>query len=187
MKGRLAKAGLEYLGMVDRAAPLVPPRLAAFANSTAAEGHEWAVSVENEAPDFGERLNHEWYMLCAQQGLFAVDDPQFLLAVAEGTEASGESWWARVRLRSEWDFGGAGAAAMVTGRGHGHPEFVMLSLDGTLVVRGSQGQEWTDIVCLENPHEVPAFRELGAQLTASGLTPARTRAALSRWLEVTRH
>ncbi|OMI40910.1 hypothetical protein SPAR_03601 [Streptomyces sparsogenes DSM 40356] len=178
----LAAAGLTYLGMVEPSAPLIPPRLAAFANSAAAEGEEWAASVESDAPDFQERFNHEWYMLAADQGLFSREDPQFLFASAEPESGHGASWWARVALRAEWDLAGAGAAAQVTGCGWGHPEFVMLSLDGNVIVRGSQGEKWTDVVCLRNPHRIRSLREMGARMTDSGSIPRETREAIARWL-----
>ncbi|MES4903245.1 MULTISPECIES: hypothetical protein [unclassified Streptomyces] len=181
----LAAAGLTYLGPVDPSTPLIPPRLAAFANSTAAEGKEWAASVESDAPDFRERVNHEWYMLAADQGLFQRQNPEFLLAVAGREPEHGASWWARVALRAEWDLAGAGAAAHVTGCGWGHPEFVMLSLDGDVIVRGSQGQKWTDFVCLRNPHHIRSLREMGAHMTESSSIPQETREAITRWLDHT--
>lgn len=182
----LAAAGLDYRGMESPSMPLIPPRLAAYANSTATEGQEWAASVENDAPDFQERVNHEWYMLCSHRGLFPRQDPQFLIAVQYGAEESSrESWWARVALRTEWDLAGAGAAAQVTGCGWGHPEFVMLSLDGNVIVRGSQGQIWTDFVCLRDPHRIPSFRNMGASLIESKSIPAGTHDAVIRWLEHT--
>jgi hypothetical protein len=189
---RLAAAGLNYLGMADVSAPLVPPRLAAFADSAAAGGREWAVSVENGAEDFRERVNHEWYLLCAGRGLFDREDPRFFVAAATTMTTSGQdgdtqqvSWWAEVALRSEWDLAGAGAEAQVTGRGLGHPDFVMLSLDGTVIVRGSQGQKWTDIVCLQHAEQVSSFREMGVSMTRNEAIPSRTREALTRWLDHT--
>lgn len=184
----LAAAGLTYLGMVEPSAPLIPPRLAAFANSAAADGNEWAASVESDAPDLRERFNHEWYMLAADQGLFSRENPEFLLAVAVAVEDEGgesehrASWWARVALRAEWDLAGAGAAAQVTGCGWGHPEFVMLSLDGNVIVRGSQGERWTDVVCLRDPHRIRSLREMGARMTDSRSIPRETREAIARWL-----
>lgn len=81
-------------------------------------------------------------------GPFDREDPRFFVAAATTMTTSGQdgdtqqvSWWAEVSLRSEWDLAGAGAEAQVTGRGLGHPDFVMLSLDGTVIVRGSQGQK----------------------------------------------
>ncbi|MEU7306253.1 hypothetical protein [Streptomyces sp. NPDC007206] len=183
---RLASARLKYLGMADRFAALVPPRLASFANSIAADGKEWAASIENEAPDFRERVNHEWYMPCAHQGLFAARDPQFLIAVSN-TEAKrpNTSWWARVALQTEWDLAGTGAELGVTGCGWRHPEFVMLSTDGNLIVQGTQGQAWTDIVCLREAHRIPPFREMGVKLTKDKSIPEETRDAVDRWLKAT--
>ncbi|MFF7751331.1 Imm50 family immunity protein [Streptomyces sp. NPDC007971] len=182
----LTAAGLKYLGMVGSSVPVIPPHLASFANSTATEGKEWAVSVENDAPDFQQRVNHEWYMLCAHQGLFDPKSPQFLIAVRDTeNDHAGAARWARVALQMDWDFAGAGAEARVTGCGWGHPEFVMLSLDGNVIARGSQGQEWTDFVCLKNPHRVPSLRALGARLAESRSTSQATRDALARWLEHT--
>ncbi|MFI9255998.1 hypothetical protein [Streptomyces sp. NPDC053069] len=173
--------------MVPPSRPLVPPRLAYFANSTAADGQEWAASIENDAEDFQERVNHEWYMLCAHQGLFDTGDPQFLIAVRDVPHNRPDTaWWARVMLQPDWDLAGAGAEARVTGCGWGNPEFVMLSLDGNLIVQGSQGQEWTDIVCLRDAHRISSFRETGAKLANDKSIPEQTRYAMARWLENTR-
>ncbi|WP_244950495.1 hypothetical protein [Streptomyces griseofuscus] len=183
---RLAEAGLRYLGMAELSAPLIPPRLAGFTNSTAAEGEEWAASVENDAPDYQERVNHEWYMLSASQGLFNRADPKFLVAVSSlPEEESRFSWWAHVALASDWDFSGAGAEARVTGHGWGNPEFAMLSTDGNVIVQASRGQKWTDIVCLKNPQRIRSLRDTGAKLSTSTSVPEGTREAIRRWLDHT--
>ncbi|QEU97187.1 hypothetical protein CP970_08235 [Streptomyces kanamyceticus] len=144
------------------------------------------MSVESDAPDLRERLNHEWYMLSADQGLFQPDAPEFLLAVGDGGTAHPDSLrWARVALTVDCDLAGAGAEAGVTGRGTGHPDFAMLSLDGTVLVRGAKGEEWTDCVLLRNPHRLPSLRELGTRMAASPETPQATRDALERWLSHT--
>ncbi|MFS4098027.1 hypothetical protein [Streptomyces sp. AF1A] len=182
----LAAAGLKYLDIVTYSSALIPPQLASFANSIATDGQEWAVSIENDAPDFRERMNHEWYMLSAHQGLFAREHPQFLIAVRDvEDDHPNTSWWARVALEAEWDFAGAGAEARVTGCGWGHPEFVMLSIDGNVIVRGSQGQDWMDIVCLREPHRIPSLRKLGAKFAESNTITDQTRNALIRWLKST--
>ncbi|MEV0975783.1 hypothetical protein [Streptomyces sp. NPDC049915] len=177
----LANAGLEYLGTADRDACLLPPRLAAYASSTAADGDEWAVSVENNAQDFQQRVNHEWYMLSAHQGLFETGRPEFLLAVPD-PDRHGDTWWARVALGAEWDLAGSGAAAHVTGHGWGHPEFLMLSRTGDVVVQGTQGQEWTDVVALRNPHRISSFRAMGVSLLENTSITPPTREAVERWL-----
>ncbi|MFI1766025.1 hypothetical protein ACH41H_28745 [Streptomyces sp. NPDC020800] len=143
------------------------------------------MSIENDDPDFQQRVNHEWYMLCAHQGLFDTQNPQFLIAVRDESDQAGVAWWARVALQMDWDFAGAGAEARVSGCGWGHPEFVMLSIDGRVVVRGSQGEKWTDVVCVQDPHHIPSFRRLGVTLSESKSTPQETRDALARWLEHT--
>ncbi|MEV0253731.1 hypothetical protein AB0H82_05560 [Streptomyces sp. NPDC050732] len=88
-------------------------------------------------------------------------------------------------LTGHSDIAGAGAEARVTGRGAGHIDFAMLSLDGTVVVRGVEGEEWTDCVLLKDPHRLPSMRELGARMAASPETPQETREALERWLRHT--
>lgn len=180
----LASAGLEYLGMADRDAGLLPPRLAGYASSSAAGGDEWAVSVENHAEDFRQRVNHEWYMLSADRGLFETRDPEFLLAVRDPGQR-GDSWWARVALQSEWDLAGSGAEARVTGLGWGHPEFLMLSCTGDVLVQGTQGEQWTDIIALQNPHRIPSFRAMGVSLLGNESIAPAAREAVERWLDRT--
>ncbi|WP_367044198.1 hypothetical protein [Streptomyces sp. Je 1-332] len=183
----LAKAGLTYLGMIDSLAPLIPPNLASFVNSTAADGHCAAVGLENVAPNLVESFNGEWHRLCLSEGLFPSSKPEFLLAVNEGkSDPSNALWWARVALETEWDLAGAGAAAGVTGNGQGRPEFVMLSGDGNVIARGSTGEQYTDCVLLRNPHRVQKIRELGADMAHWTDLPLSTRDAVARWLEHTR-
>ncbi|MFC8125241.1 hypothetical protein [Streptomyces sp. NPDC057302] len=182
----LAEAGLKYLGMIDSAAPLIPPNLASFANSTATEGREIGIGLENDLPDLQKKANAEWYRLSTGEGLFSAAAPEFLLSV---TDSAGESphslWWARVTLDAEWDLAGAGAAAGVTGAGWGHPEFVMLSVDGNVIARVSTGQEYTDCILLKNPHHIQTLRDFGADMAHWSHLPKSTRDAVARWLENT--
>ncbi|MFK4071768.1 SMI1/KNR4 family protein [Streptomyces sp. NPDC029674] len=180
----LAEAGLLYLGLVDVSVPLMPPCLAFSADSVETGGQEWVVSVESDEPDLPERVNHGWYLLSADQGLFPRDAPEFLIAVGGREAVPAEPLrWARVALTGRSDIAGAGAEARVTGCGAGHVDFAMLSLDGTVVVRGVEGEEWTDCVLLKDPHRLPAMRELGTRMASSPETPQETREALKRWLK----
>ncbi|MEV8016796.1 hypothetical protein AB0O76_10695 [Streptomyces sp. NPDC086554] len=182
----LADAGLKYLGMADDSAPLMPPNLASFANSTAAEGRAVGVGLENGLPDLQATANSEWYRLAMNEGLFPADDPEFLLSVSAGDpESPRVLWWARVALEAEWDLAGAGAASRVTGNGWGHPEFVMLSVDGDVVARGSTGEEYTDLVFLRDPHRIQSIRNFGADMAHWPDLPKATRDAVARWLEHT--
>lgn len=182
----LAAAGLNYLGMADESELLMPPEVAALAASVPTGGQDWAVSVENDAPDFREQFNHGWYMLCADQGLFDRMRPQFYIAVPIlSHEFPGALWWAQVQLQTEWDLAGAGAETHVTGRGWGYPEFVMLSLDGDLVVQGARGEVWTDVVCLHRPQHIQSFRDMALQLADGRSTSSWTRSSATHWLEHT--
>ncbi|WP_330337724.1 hypothetical protein [Streptomyces sp. NBC_00557] len=125
-------------------------------------------------------------MLCSDQGFFAAGDPQFLIAVRDlEARHSNTSWWAHVALQTEWDLAGTGAQLGVTGYGWGHPEFVMLSTDGNTIIQGSQGQVWTDIVCLREAHRIQSFRETGVKLAKDKSIPEETRDAVDRWLNAT--
>ncbi|MFC8129030.1 hypothetical protein [Streptomyces sp. NPDC057302] len=188
----LARSGLKYLGMVAPSTPstsptpLIPPNLASFANSTAAEGREVAVSLRIGLPDLPERVNAEWYGLSTEQGLFSAAAPEFLLSVPGNVAESPHGlWWARVTLEAEWDLAGAGAAAGVTGSGWGYPEFVMLSVAGDVIVRGSTGEEYTDCVALRDPQRIRTLRDLGADMAHWPHLPKPARDAVSRWLEHT--
>ncbi|MFH8612145.1 hypothetical protein ACH4D5_32145 [Streptomyces sp. NPDC018029] len=144
------------------------------------------MSVASDEPDLPEKVDHGWYLLSADQGLFPMDDPEFLIAVGDREAVPPEPLrWARVALTGPSDIAGAGAEARVTGRGAGHIDFAMLSLDGTVVVRGVEGEEWTDCVLLKDPHRLPSMRELGARMAASPEVPQETREALERWLRHT--
>ncbi|MDH6119508.1 hypothetical protein ABH930_004265 [Kitasatospora sp. GAS204A] len=179
-------AGLDYLGMVDPGVPLIPPALATLVSSCSEEDGILARSVESGDPQLIEKVNSEWYRISSGGGLFGVENPEFLVAVNRfGDTLPRVWWWAKVKLADRWDIAGDGAASGILGNGPGHPAFVMLSLDGNVVVRGDRGEEWVDCVLLRNPQRVGMLRQHGQWLVERPRTDEFTRAALERWLSST--
>ncbi|MEX2973644.1 hypothetical protein [Streptomyces sp. C184] len=142
--------------------------------------------LPSDHPRLLEVANSGWYRLSRDGGLFAADDPEFLLAVncAEPDEPR-VWWWARVSLSDRWDIVGAGAGTEILGNGSGRPAFVMLSLDGNVIVRAQQGENSTEFVLVREPHRVQFFRQHGEWMAGRPRTGTFVRTAIERWLAAT--
>ncbi|MCQ4045921.1 hypothetical protein ACFOSC_17120 [Streptantibioticus rubrisoli] len=183
LSASLADAGLTLLGMIDPATPLIPPTLATFASSCPEEGGVSFVTVSSAEPRLPEVANFEWHRLSREGGLFGEDNADFLVAVNCADANSPKIWqWAKVRLSDDWDIVGAGAASGVLGNGACHPAFVMLSLDGNVIVRGDEGETSLDFTLVRDPHRNQTLRRRGEWMASRPRTDEFTRAALERWL-----
>ncbi|WP_438487910.1 hypothetical protein [Streptomyces sp. S186] len=182
----LAEAGLKYSSLIDSTTPLIPPNLAGFANSCPAEGVADVEYLMSDDPQLLEKANSGWYRLAREGGLFAAEDPEFLMAVNCAEPDEPRVWrWARVSLSEQWDIAGTGAATGILGNGFGHPAFVMLSLDGNAIVRAQQGEKSTEFVLVREPHHVQFFRNLAVQMSRWPDTTEPTKTAIERWLTAT--
>ncbi|GAA3125464.1 hypothetical protein [Streptosporangium carneum] len=187
IEASLAEAGLIFMGMVAISDPLIPPDLATRASSCFSEELTLAESVYLDDPLLLEKANREWYRMSREGGLFGEGERKFLVAV---NCADGDSpqiwWWAKAELSDPWDIMGAGAASGALGAAHSYPGFVMLSLDGDVIVRGDRGEVSIDLTVVREPHRLPIFLRHGEWLAAWPDTDEFTRAALKRWLEKAR-
>ncbi|MBS2547743.1 hypothetical protein KGQ19_12785 [Catenulispora sp. NL8] len=175
---QLAAGGLELVELVDPLVPLIPPRLANAATSFPPTAEPVPHSaVELEAPDLVAQANSGWYQLASEGGLFGTDR-EFLVAV----EQTGEWWWAHVRLAQSWDVMGRGAASIL-GRGQGHPGFVMLSLDGSVIVVGNVSQSSVGSTLARDPSRNAGLREFAPQLADFPDVSEQEKAAIGRWLQ----
>ncbi|WP_433543914.1 hypothetical protein ACQPZG_01475 (plasmid) [Streptomyces sp. CA-294286] len=181
----LATAGLNFHGMADDAAPLVPATVAGFANCVAPADGARFVSVESSDPQVREKANAQWYELGRDLGLFGGTDGRFLVAV----DLDEQTWprarrWAVVSLADTWDVMGTGAAG-VLGAGYLLPGFVMQSLGGEVVVRGDTWESEIGAAAVRHPHRVPVLR---ARATAAATgDDLYQRAAAKRWLDAYPH
>ncbi|RAS61088.1 hypothetical protein C8D87_11036 [Lentzea atacamensis] len=180
----LAVAGLDYVGLADADVAYVPPTLASFGGI--GDTLVVAVKVGPDEPQRVEKLNAAWLQMCLDSEFFD-DDRRFLLGVKieddEDTEQAATFWWAKVALMESWDLAGAGAASLL-GHGFGLPSFVMLSLDGNLVLRASREQDDSSgLSLMRDLHLVPELRSHGEWMAGRHLYPEFTRAAVRRWLD----
>ncbi|MFF4315015.1 hypothetical protein [Streptomyces sp. NPDC001507] len=129
-----------------------------------------------------EKANDGWFRLALDHG-FLGDDREFLLGVNHADDDSVPVLrWARVRLVEEWDIMGAGVATGMLGSAAGFPEFAMLSLDGSVILRGTTWQEFIGSLVVPDPHRVQIIRDYVARRSASPRTPAAERAEGEAWL-----
>ncbi|MEH0576635.1 MULTISPECIES: hypothetical protein [Streptomyces] len=179
--GRLAPAGLVFLGLMDLDLPLIPPALANMATGYQPPSREWPRAVvDRGTPDFVTKANEEWYDLSRQGGLFG-DDREFLVAVALH-EGGNDLWWARVRLAESWDLVGAGSASAL-GSGFGAPEFTALSVTGDVVAFCSSDTASIGTVLAAGFSDLAGLRDLAEWKAGYPRTPRQEKAAARRWLE----
>jgi hypothetical protein len=181
--GRLAPAGMIFLGLMDLESPLVPPTLATLAPGYPPESGTWSRSVVGtDVPGFITRANEGWFELSRKGRLFG-DDREFLVAVEILED---DWWWAHVKLAESWDIMGAGSAAAL-GTGFGEPEFVMLSLAGDVIVCGTAGGFMIGAVLVNDFQDLTGLRELAHWKASWPGASQQERIAARRWLESTDH
>lgn len=182
LSASLAKAGLRLFGTADVANRLIPPALATFASSCSSEDGAFGEAVDLNDPRVREKANAEWYRLAPHSGLFGEVDSQFLVAVNFADSDLPQWWWARVELLDEWDIVGAGASSGILGNGTCWPSFVMLSLDGGVILRCDVGQVSIDFSIVREPHHAQTLRRHGEWMVGSPRVDELTRAAIRCWL-----
>ncbi|WP_143631324.1 MULTISPECIES: hypothetical protein [Streptomyces] len=178
----LAEAGLRLLGKIDATEPLIPPTLATFATSCPAEDGAFREAVDLDDPRLLEKANSEWYRLALRSGLFSKADSRFLVAVDFADSELPQWWWVRVELLDEWDIIGAGAASGVLGNDFCRPAFVMLSLDGGVILRCDVGELRIDFAVVREPHRARTLLGHGQWMVESPIVDEFSRAAARRWL-----
>ncbi|HEX6686814.1 MAG TPA: hypothetical protein VF062_28875 [Candidatus Limnocylindrales bacterium] len=183
LSDQLSAAGLLYLELADPDAPLIPPLLATFANATPPCEVRQVAMLSMDLPDLPARANEAWMRLSREGKLFAEDDRQFHVGLDTGEVADAQTWrWVRVKLMDEWDIMGAGAAGPL-GNGSCRPGFVMLSLDGKVIVRGDTWEGQIGCVLVTDPCRAEPFRQHGARTAEWRTTPPWEKAAIRRWLD----
>ncbi|GAA3681645.1 hypothetical protein GCM10022267_80540 [Lentzea roselyniae] len=180
----LATAGLDYVGMVATTATYAPPTLVTFAHAGGGGEFVCAEEVAYDDPQRVAKLNAAWMRMCTDAGLFD-NSHRFLVGVKieESDDEDPVWWWAEVALMDSWDLAGAGAATGVLGTGAGYPAFVMLSLDGNVVVRAAREQGGVGIGVHRCPNRMPVLRSHGEWMADWPDSPEFTRNAIRRWLD----
>ena len=180
---RLSTIGLRYMAMAGVDLSLIPPTLASFANATPPGNDRSASMLSIDLPDLRDRANDEWLRLSLEGGLFSVLDREFYLAVDRAELGDVRSWWwARVMLMESWDIMGLGAEGPL-GNGFCRPGFVMISLDGNVILRGDTWQTEIGCVIVRDPCNAEPFRQHGAWMVERSRSPDWERTAIRRWME----
>lgn len=179
--GRLAPAGLVFLGLMDLKLPLIPPPLANMATGYQPPSEERPRSdVDRGAPDFIAKANAIWFDLCRGGGIFG-DDGEFLVSVALH-EGGDDFWWARVRLAESWDLVGAGSATAL-GCGFGEPEFTALSVTGDVAAFCCSTRSSIRTILATGFTEIEDLRNMAEWTAGYPRTPRQEKAATRRWLD----
>ncbi|MDX2678379.1 hypothetical protein [Streptomyces soliscabiei] len=133
--------------------------------------------MDVDDPLLHQKANADWHRLAVEEGLFREEDPRFLLA-------SPFEPWVCVELRAPWDLMGEGAAGPL-GSAYCRPEFVMLSLDGSVLLGGTTNQYSVSTVVVRTPHRSQVLRRAAEYMAESDsdFYLPRERADARRWLD----
>lgn len=185
---QLAKAGLIFMGWPDDSVSRVPGSVARYAVSCGNESGRTDVKLNYSDARWKEGANDAWFDLSVSAGLFGPDH-EFLVAITLEPEVYPVPIrWARVRLAASWDIAGEGSAGLLGGGRH-LPEFVMLSLDGDVIVRGTVWQDGIGFLAVRNPGQSPVLRQQAEFVMTWYRSDPEDRLAARRWLgaEAARH
>jgi hypothetical protein len=139
-------------------------------------------TVNRDDPELIEKANAVWLRLAVDSG-FMGEEREFLVGIDCSDEESAPILcWARVRLSDNWDIVGNGAASGVLGSAAGVPEFVMLSVDGNIILRGTTWKDSIGVLVVPNPHMIPIIRDYVKRRNANPCTSDRERAEGEAWL-----
>ncbi|MEV5969087.1 hypothetical protein [Streptomyces sp. NPDC051921] len=181
--GRLAPAGLVFLGLMDLELPLIPPSLANMATGYQQRlGKCQIATVGRDAPDYLTKANDSWFELSRAGGLFD-DSGEFLLTVPLD-EQRRDLWWARVRLADTWDLMGAGSAAEL-GLGFGEPEFTALSVTGDVVAFCASHESAIITTLAAGFADLADLRQHAEWVASQRRMSRQEKEAARRWLDAT--
>ncbi|WP_234995938.1 hypothetical protein [Streptoalloteichus hindustanus] len=85
-------------------------------------------------------------------------------------------------MLDEWDIVGEGASTGVLGACFCRPAFVMLSLDGGVILRCDVGEVSIDFSVVREPHHAQTLVRHGEWMAGSPLVDESIRSAIKRWL-----
>ncbi|MGA4959434.1 hypothetical protein [Streptomyces lavendulocolor] len=180
----LAQAGLRYCGP-DRTFGALPVKAAWLAVSCRREDGRRDLVVDKEDAQLLANANAAWFRLASESGLLGGGDRMFLLGVDFADADAGsvpDLRWIRVQLMEEWDVMGAGVTSGLLGSGAFCPEFVMLSLDETVVLRGTTWDRRIGVLTVPNPDRVQLIRTYVERLAINPRTAPAERTIAENWL-----
>lgn len=180
-KQALAAAGLLVSEEADgQFAGLIPPIVAAQAVSCPLADRRTDIILDFEDPQLVQKINSGWHQLSTAAGLFSGDSDRFLLGLP--VEEDGVSAWVPVGLGESWDIAGKGAATLL-GSSAGRPEFVALSLDGSVISCGTTGQYSVNVFVVKQPQFSRVLRRFAESLTTAVYASPLDQTASRQWLD----
>lgn len=178
----LRRAGLMFLGWPDDRVSRVPVSVAGYAVSCSKEDGRIDVKLDYSDSEWQRDANNAWFDLCSRVALFG-KDREFLVAVALRPEVwPVRSMWAKVALAEVWDIVGEGASGIL-GAGRYVPEFVMLSMEGEVIVQGTVWQDGIGFLAVPNPRYAPVLRQQAEFFATWEIADPDERLAARSWLD----
>jgi hypothetical protein len=158
LSARLDASGLSLLDSVG-VTNVIPVEAAWMAASCTDDDGRIDKIFDFHDPELVRKANEAWYAL-AQEYQLLDEDGEFLLSCTLSCPSESlDVRWVLVRLKSEWDIIGAGAANGVLGGPYGRPGFVMLSKVGYTLIAGTTWQDGISVLVVPNPHLASGIRK----------------------------
>ena len=179
---QLAKAGLIFLGWPDDSPARVPASVARNAVSCGAEDDRTDVTLKYSNARWREEANDAWFGLSSGAGLFGPDNTFFVAVTLQPEAYPVPIVWAKVKLAASWDIAGEGAAGVLGGGRH-LPEFVMLSLDGEVIVQGTVWQDGIGFLAVRHPRRAKVLRQQAEFIATWYRSGPEDRSAARNWLD----
>ncbi|MFI8520318.1 hypothetical protein ACIGEZ_21190 [Streptomyces sp. NPDC085481] len=188
---KLSAAGFVFHEVLETRDDLPPVNVASYMGHVGAESGRHGFLLAHDEKDLGSRFNGEWERLARDSGLFSTGadgQPEFLIGVdvVQDTSADGESqsWrWVRVALADHWDIAGAGCTNGILGAGANNPAFIMMSLDGDVLVHGGYWQDGIGANTVSHPARLRELREHAGRIASDfDWLELETRQWAERWL-----
>lgn len=188
---RISAAGFVFRGAMEARDDLPPVNVASYMGHVGRESGRHGFVLGHDEPDLGRRFNEQWERLARDCGLFSagVDGkPEFLIGVDvvqdDSDEGEAQSWrWVRVTLAEHWDVAGAGCENGILGAGRNNPAFIMMSLDGDVLVHGAYWQDGIGASTVSHPARLQELREHARRIAFDfDWLELETRQWAERWL-----
>ncbi|MFI8910580.1 hypothetical protein ACIGW4_02985 [Streptomyces sp. NPDC053513] len=189
---KLSAAGFAFRGVMETLDDLPPVNVVSYMSNLGPDSGRHGFLLAHDEQDLSSRFNEEWERLARESGLFsegAEGRPEFLIGVDTvqdtSEDAELQSWrWVRVALADGWDIAGAGCENGILGAGANNPAFIMMSLDGEVLMGGAYWQDGIGATALTHPARLPELREHARRIAVDfdWLEPEQRQWA-GRWLE----
>ncbi|MEU9992858.1 hypothetical protein AB0E10_39975 [Streptomyces sp. NPDC048045] len=178
----LAQAGIRFHG-IDETPATLPVRAAWIAVSCGHSDGRRDIVLDASDADVVSNANLSWFGLATESGLFGGPNREFLLGVDLADDESASILrWAKVELMEDWDIMGGGAAGGILGSGVGKPEFVMMSTNGEVVLRGTTWEDAIGVLAVPMPDRVKLIRDYAERLASNPRSDFHERRSASEWL-----